>query len=123
MYSFLYYYLYHLALKRNPDTKFSAAAVVVGAQIGHFLLLSAILKIFIKLPVLQFSDVYLYNKLAWMPFALIWLIITHIYFKSKFEVIEKKYADQNMLNLKNGIIVCCLIFPPFIIAIAILTNV
>jgi len=121
MYSFLYYYLYQLSIKRNPDAKFASAAVVAATQFGHFLLIDAILKLYVKFPVFQFSDVYVYNKLAWLPFALIWLTISHIYFKKRFEIIKEKFKDQNIFSMKNGLIVCCMIFLPYIIAIAILT--
>ena len=107
MYSFIYYFLYQLAKKRNPDAKFATASVLAATQFGHFLLINSILKIFFRFPVIQFSEVYLYNKLAWMPFAIIWLIITHVYFKKKFETIKIKIwypiSNTKIFIIQSGI--------------------
>lgn len=120
MYEFLYYFLYKAAIKRNPDAKFAAASGVLFAFFGHFLLGNAIIKQFVELPTFQFSDTYVYNKLAWLPFVVVVLVVVHLYFKKRFDSIVSKYADKPILTTKNTAVVLCLIFLPFIIGIALL---
>ncbi len=122
MYEYLYYFLYKAAIKRNPDAKFAASSVVAASMIGHILLVVAILKQFVELPTFQFSDTYVYNKLAWFPFAIVILVVVHLCFKKHFDSIVSKYADKQILSPKNTIVVLCLIFLPFVIGITLLTK-
>jgi hypothetical protein len=122
MYEYLYYFLYKAAIKRNPDAKFAASSVVAASMIGHLLLIAAIMKQFVELPTSKFNDTYVYNKLAWFPFAILLLVVVHLYFKKHFDSIVSKYADRQILSTKSTIIVLCLIFLPFIIGITLLTK-
>jgi hypothetical protein len=111
-----------LVEKRNPDPLFYSAGFVFFTQVVHVgLILSIIKKLFsIQYPV--FSDTYLINKLSMMPFALIWLIIVHVYFKKRYSKLKKLYAGQKIVSLKNTVIVFSVLLIPLVIMILLLSK-
>lgn len=117
MYGFIYFYMVKLVEKRNPDHLWYSASFVFLNQIVHFSVFLAILKkIFdIQYPVL--SHTYLFNKLLLMPFALIWLIAVHIYFKRQFTKLSETYLGRKIVTLKNTIIVFSLLLVPLVLGI------
>lgn len=119
MYAFVYFFMKKVLERRNPDPYFAAATYVTFLQLCHFLLVCVLLRFFanIKLSFPNFSSVYLYNKIAYMPLLLIWLIAVHKYFKKRYSEIEKQYDDKNIVTLKNGIVVIGLLLIPLFIAI------
>lgn len=119
MYAFVYFFMKKVLERRNPDPYFAAATYVTLLQVVHFLFLFVISRFFINdniyLP--KFSDTYTYNKLAAMPFMLVWMVVVHKYFKKRYSEIEKQYDDKNIVTLKNGIVVIGLLLIPLFIAI------
>ena len=123
LYSLIYIFIQKLLQKRNPDSQFAAASFVTLIQLVHFLFAFVILRIFIpdiSLPV--FSGTYMLNKLAMMPFLLVWLIVVHIYFKKRFDRIEEKYSKKKISTFKNGVIVFTSLVVPLIICIILSLN-
>lgn len=118
LYSLIYIYIQRLLHKRNPDSQFAAASFVMLTQLIHFLFAFVIVRFFCKdisLPV--FSHTYTFNKLAMMPFLLVWLIVVHRYFKNRLDIISERYSTKKIITLKNGVIVFASLLIPLVISI------
>ena len=124
MYDFIYYYFYKLIIKRNPDAKFNAAALMFLIIGFHIAFPFAILKKVFDLSYdsFGFSDTYLINKLYMMPFGVAFLILTYYIFKRRFEKIERKYEGRKMVTFWNTVIVFSIMLVPLIITIILLKK-
>ena len=122
MYDFIYYYFYKLIIKRNPDAKFNAAALVSFTIFVHIIFALSIIKKLFNVYFSGFSDVYLINKLYMMPFGLAFLILGHYVFKRRFDKIEAKYEGRKMVTLWNTVIVFSIMLVPLIITIILLKK-
>jgi len=122
MYDFIYYYFYKLIIKRNPDAKFVASAILFFIIDVHILLPLTIIRKLFNVYFSAFSDSYLINKLYMMPFAIAFLILTHYIFKRRFEKIERKYEGQKMVTFWNTVIVFSLLLVPLLTIINLLKK-
>lgn len=123
MYSFIYFFMAKLAEKRNPESKFYAAQFVVINQIVHLLLIFAIIKKYYYENLhFGFSEVYVYNKLCWVPIGFLWFLLAHFYYKKRYAKLQRKFSDEGVLTLKNGIIVFTILFIPLIMMIILLKK-
>lgn len=123
MYDLIYYFIFSLVKKRNPDPKFYAASFVTLTQLFQVLFVAGLVRKIFEIKILpHFSETYLINKLMIMPFLLIWLIIVHLWFKKHFKEIEEKFSDKKVITLKNGLIVFGALIIPLAIGILLLTN-
>ena len=122
MYDFIYYYFYKLIIKRNPDAKFNAAALVSFTIFVHIIFALSIIKKLFNVYFSGFSDVYLINKLYMMPFGLAFLILGHYVFKRRFDKIEAKYEWRRMVTFWNTVIVFSVMLVPLIISIILLKK-
>jgi len=122
MYQLIYFYMVKLIEKRNPDSKFYSASFVSLTQIVHVsFLLSIIKKLFhVQYPV--FSNIYLFNKLAWMPILLVWLIIVHVYYKKRYTKLEIIFSKQKVVSLRNTFVIFSLLLVPLIFTILLLRK-
>lgn len=122
MYKLIYYYIFKLIEKRNPDPKFGAITFVWLTQFIHVAFVLAVLKKVFTLTYPAFSQTYFYNKLFFMPIAIIWLIIFNYYFNKRADKIAKLYAGKEILTLKNTIIVFSSLLIPLFIMIQLLKK-
>lgn len=118
MYKLTYYFIYKLIEKRNPDAKFAAATFITLTQLIQLLFLYSLIRFWFNLGgVQQIGGTYFSNKLFVMPFIALLLLLNHLYFKRRFDLIEVAFKGKTVVNLKNGIKIFSLIFIPLIISI------
>lgn len=115
MYNLSYFIVKSFLEKRDSDPHFSA---VLYISLCQWLLLFMIVGIFeriidVKL-FIHFSDSYVYNKIAVMPFLALWTYVLNKYYKNQAENINKKYASRNRYSKVNVLIVLSLLFIPVI---------
>ena len=122
MYDFIYYYFYKLIIKRNPDAKFVASAILFFIIDVHIGLIFTLIEVFCDISYSSFSDSYLINKLYMMPFAIAFLILTHYVFKRRFDKIERKYEGRRMVTFWNTVIAFSTMLVPLIITIILLKK-
>lgn len=122
MYRLIYIYIIKLVEKRNPDPQFYAAGYIFFTQLVHVSLLLSIIKKAFNLNYPVFSETYFINKLFWIPIALIWLIIVHIYYKKRLSNFEKFYSTRKILTLKNTIFVFSSLIIPLLFTILLLKK-
>jgi hypothetical protein len=108
--------------KRNPDPVFAAASFVSFVFFIHFALILAVVKNLFDLGIPAFSNVYFYNKLFFLPFAIIWLILVYRYFKKRSNEIIKLYSGKKIVTFKNSIIVFSVFLIPLISMILLLKK-
>jgi hypothetical protein len=122
MYKFIYYFFFKLSEKSSNDPKFQGAILTGLVVLIHLVLSFCIIKLFVTIPPLVFSEKYYFNKLFLTPFVLLWLYLFYLYFRKKHKWIEKLYFNKKILLLKNWIIVFSLFLIP-IIFIILLTKI
>jgi hypothetical protein len=122
MYQLIYLFIVKLVEKRNPDAKFYSAGVVLFTQVVHTGLIFTIFQKVFNVHYPVFSTSYLINKLLMMPILLIWIIIVHFYYKSRFLKIEKFYDGKPVVTFRNAVIVFSLILVPLFFIIFLLKK-
>ena len=75
---------------------------------------------FINLPVIQFSDVYLINKLMWLPFVATYYYFMNRFYARRLGIYKEKYRNIKIIWQKTFGVIFFIILP-FPIAILLLT--
>lgn len=119
-----YLLIFFLIEKRNQDPKFAASTFVTINQWIHIALILAIVKYLFDLDYssARFSEDYSFNKLAMMPFFLIWMLIVARVFKKNHEVIVRSFSREKIINIKNTLLISLGLFIPLISTILLLRK-
>lgn len=121
-YKLIYYYFLKILEKRNEDAIYYAAVIVFCFQVIHMFIVFAIIKKLFKLDFPVFSNTYFFNKLFYMPFLLIWLILVYRFFKKHSEGITKIYVERNIVTTENSVLIFLIFFVPLISGIILSTK-
>ena len=124
MFSFIYYYMFKILEKRNPDPMFGAASFIFFLQLIFVFFILSTVKFILKLDysMFRFSETYTTNKLLVMPFLLVWLVCVYYHFKRKHSNIKKRYKSSNIVNVNNGIFIILILFTPLLLGISFLKT-
>lgn len=121
MYSFIFYFFYKFAEKKNPSPSIIAICYVSLTQLFHaFLVVSILMNVVgINFNISMFSDNYVFNKIYTAPLFIPWLIVNYIFFKKRTNTIIEKYDEKNEkpLSFINTIKVLLIMILPLIVAI------
>ena len=99
MYGKLYYNFYsYLKKKNNQDPTFNAACILFIAQIIHFFVLFLSISKILDFELPVFSKDNSDNKLAFLPIAIVWLILGYKFYSSKVEYLISKFKNEKKYN-------------------------
>lgn len=120
MYSYTFYYFRILfeRFSKKRDRSFDAVAIIFLMQLFQLLLINACIKFLFDFSLFQniLTNDYFRNKVVFMPFLIIWILLLYWYFTKKWQKIEAKYTGRVSLDLKNSIIILFLIVLPSVLA-------
>lgn len=115
MYKTIYCFHYKLAEKKNPSPSTFAAGGVIIAQMIHLALLYLVIKKISGLALIPKTDSFTL-KLIVIPFSLIWLYLTNLYFnKKKREKIISTYEEKNISKNKGILLMLLYMLLPTIL--------
>lgn len=120
IYSLTYYFIYEMAKVKNPNPRLMGAVFVFLLQLIHFMFLYVVFRSITGITFDYFVGLnYGISKGKMMPFAFLWMLLVHLWYRKRFQSIKKKFSDKDIMTRKNGILILSSFLVPLIISILI----
>ncbi len=113
MYSRLYYIIYtFFKTKKNHDPEFNTAGIVFIAQVIHLFLILVTIRYFTNFEIPKYSSNSIYNKLAFFPLGIAWLIIVHRFFSQRIEKMTTRFNKKVLTNVQFTLLIVIVLILP-----------